>query len=89
MRLRYAADVRTLIWTFVFTPGLAALLYARPHLVPALGWVSCYLALACGVIAHNHNHCPTFESKRANTIFAAWIRSSTATPRSRGSRRTT
>ncbi|MBK6693752.1 MAG: fatty acid desaturase [Myxococcales bacterium] len=73
MRLRYASDVRTLLWTFVLTPALAALLYARPALVPYLSWVSCYFALACGVIAHNHNHCPTFESKRANSIFAGWI----------------
>jgi fatty acid desaturase len=73
MRLRYAADVRTLVWTFVFAPGLAALLYARPDLIGKLWWVSCYLALACGVIAHNHNHAPTFVSKRANSVFANWI----------------
>lgn len=73
MRLRYAADVRTLFWTLVLAPGLAALLYARPELIPYLAWVSCYLALACGVIAHNHNHCPTFESKPVNSAFANWI----------------
>src|SRR6476646_7962464 len=73
MRLRYAADVRTLVWTFVFAPGLAALLYARPELIGKLWWVSCYFALACGIIAHNHNHAPTLESTRANSIFANWI----------------
>lgn len=50
-----------------------ALQYARPELVPYLSVVSCYFALACGVIAHNHNHCPTFASKRANQLFALWI----------------
>lgn len=73
MRLKYAADVRTLIWTLIFTPGLAALLYARPNLIPSLWWLSCYFALACGVIAHNHNHAPTFESKPLNSFFANWI----------------
>ncbi|MFO0672234.1 MAG: hypothetical protein U0235_21845 [Polyangiaceae bacterium] len=67
MRLKYAADVRTLIWTLLFTPGLAALLYARPNLISSLWWLSCYFALACGVIAHNHNHAPTFESKPLNS----------------------
>jgi beta-carotene hydroxylase len=47
--------------------------FANPALVPYLGWLSAYFALACGIIAHNHNHCPTFTSKRANTLFALWI----------------
>ncbi len=70
---RNAADYRTLLWTFVLTPAVVAIQYARPALVPYLWWVSCYFALACGVIAHNHNHCPTFASKRTNELFAAWI----------------
>lgn len=73
MRLRSAADVRTLFWTLVLTPGLAALLYAKPNLISSLWWVSCYFALACGIIAHNHNHCPTFEKKPVNSAFAIWI----------------
>lgn len=73
MRLKYAADLRTLLWTLVLAPGLAVLLYLRPELVSKLSWVSCYFALACGVIAHNHNHCPTFESKKVNSAFANWI----------------
>src|SRR6187402_3209569 len=70
---RFAADYRTLLWTMVLTPGLVALQFARPDLVPYLFWVSCYLALACGVIAHNHNHCPTFKAKQANQLFGNWI----------------
>jgi fatty acid desaturase len=70
---RFAADYRTLFWTLVLTPAVVALQFARPELVPYLWWVSCYFALACGVIAHNHNHCPTFKDKRLNQLFANWI----------------
>jgi fatty acid desaturase len=73
MKPRFAADYRTLLWAFVLTPGFVALQFARPELVPYLFWVSAYFALACGVIAHNHNHSPTFRNKRMNEVFAAWI----------------
>ncbi len=68
MGLRFAADVRTLIWVALAAVLLAAQ-FARPELAPYLFWLSMYFALACGVIAHNHNHCPTFKGKRANEIF--------------------
>jgi len=68
MRLRFAADYRTLLW-LVFTIALVAVQYARPDLVKWLWWVSCYFALSMSVIAHNHNHCPTFTGKAANQIF--------------------
>jgi fatty acid desaturase len=51
--------------------GLAQ--YARPDLVIYLCPLSCYLALSAGVIAHNHNHCPTFKSRRMNGIFGNWL----------------
>src|SRR5882724_1739247 len=70
---RFAADYRALLWTLVLTPGVVALQFARPELVPYLWWVSCYFTLSCGVIAHNHNHCPTFSGKRANNLFGNWI----------------
>lgn len=70
---RYAADYRTLIWTFFLTPGFVALAYARPDFALYLCPINCYFALACGVIAHNHNHCPTFGKKIVNQIFANWI----------------
>jgi fatty acid desaturase len=70
---RFTADYRTLFWAFVLTPAFVAIQFARPELAPYLFWISAYLALACGVIAHNHNHCPTFAHKTANQVFATWI----------------
>ena len=70
--LRNAADRRTILWVLL-APVVVAVQYARPDLVPYLSAVSCYFALACGVIAHNHNHCPTFASKQMNQAFAIWI----------------
>jgi beta-carotene hydroxylase len=68
MRPRFSADYRTLLW-IVLTMATVAVQFARPDLAKWLWWVSCYFALACGVIAHNHNHCPTFASKGANQVF--------------------
>ncbi len=72
MRPRNAADYRTLLWVII-APALVAVQFARPELVKYLWWVSAYFALACGVIAHNHNHCPTFKGKLQNQIFGNWI----------------
>jgi beta-carotene hydroxylase len=72
MRPRYAADYKTLLWV-TLPPIVVAIQYARPDLIAYLCWLSCYLALACGCIAHNHNHCPTFAGKNANQIFGNWI----------------
>jgi fatty acid desaturase len=72
MGLRYTADWRTLLWTAI-GPAVVALQFARPDLVPYLWWISCYFALSFGVIAHNHNHCPTFTGRRANDVFGAWL----------------
>jgi beta-carotene hydroxylase len=69
---RNPADYRTLLWVLL-APTLVAIQFARPELVPYLSWLSFYFALACGIIAHNHNHCPTMRGKRANHVFAAWI----------------
>jgi fatty acid desaturase len=69
---RHAADYRTLLWVCI--PAiLVGTQYARPDLIPYLAWFSAYFALACGIIAHNHNHCPTFANKRMNQVFAGWI----------------
>jgi fatty acid desaturase len=72
MRPRFAADYRTLLWVF-FAAALVAIEFVRPELAKYLFWLNAYLALACGVIAHNHNHCPTFAGKRANQVFAIAI----------------
>jgi fatty acid desaturase len=69
---RHAADYRTLLWVLL-APLVVGLQFARPQWVPYLFLVSCYFAISAGVIAHNHNHCPTFPNKRANNWFGNWI----------------
>jgi beta-carotene hydroxylase len=54
-------------------PVVALSLYAAPGLIPYLCPLACYLALSAGVIAHNHNHCPTFRDRRLNDVFAVWL----------------
>jgi beta-carotene hydroxylase len=73
MRLRDRSDVRTMIWAFALMPGVTATQYLVPR---AAGWllpISMYIAYCAGVIAHNHNHCPTFVGRRANALFSMWI----------------
>lgn len=69
---RNAADYRTILWTLV-PPVLIAVQYARPELIPWLLIPTMYFALSCGIIAHNHNHCPTFKSRDMNQLFGNWI----------------
>jgi len=71
--LRNPADVRTLVWTLVLMPGAAVTQYVWPSLAGWLAPLSIYLAYCAGVVAHNHNHAPTFVSRRANATFSAWI----------------
>jgi fatty acid desaturase len=47
----------------------AVLQYIRPDLIIFVLPFSCYLGIACGTIAHNHNHRPTFVGRRANSAF--------------------
>ncbi len=68
MRLRNSADYRTLLWV-AMAGALVLLQFNWPQTVLYVLPFSCYLAIACGTIAHNHNHCPTFDSKRANNVF--------------------
>jgi fatty acid desaturase len=73
MKLRNPADRRTLLWAFVFFPGVALAQYALPALA---GWtlpLSLYLAYCAAIFSHNHNHCPTFAGRRSNAFFSAWI----------------
>ncbi len=73
MKLRNTADVRTLLWAFVLFPGVAALVYANP----AHAWwfipLSLYTGFSSGVLAHYHNHCPVFASRRVNALYSIWI----------------
>jgi fatty acid desaturase len=70
---RRAEDYRTLMWVFVLAPSLVALHYLEPRWGLALLPLSCYFAIAAGVIAHNHMHRPVLRSKWANEVFSAWI----------------
>ncbi len=72
MFLRYSADRRTVAWA-VAMPIVALLPYARPDLAVWLWPLSCYLALSAGVIAHNHNHTPTFRDRKLNAAFGNWL----------------
>ena len=72
MNLRHRSDIRTLVWAFALMPGLVFLTFVRPS---AAGWllpVSLYASYSAAVIAHNHNHCPTFTGRRMNAAFSTW-----------------
>ena len=71
--LAYQEDRRTLVWTLLCMPGLGALHYAFPSLSWVLLPFSLYFSLAAAVIAHNHNHCPTFTRDWLNIAFGNWI----------------
>ncbi len=68
MILRNSADYRTVLWVFA-TAAIAVVQYLWPATIIYALPFSCYLGIACGVIAHNHNHRPTFVSRRANNAF--------------------
>ena len=73
MKLRFAADYRTLVWAFIFFPGAALVQYVWPQLV---GWmlpISLYLGFCAGVFSHNHNHCPTFYNRKLNAFYSNWV----------------
>src|SRR5688572_4010997 len=61
------ADYRTLLWV-AMAVVLVAVQYANSHLlwVFLLAIPNAYFAMCCGIIAHNHNHCPIFPSQRMN-----------------------
>lgn len=69
---RNSADYRSLLWAAMMPVVVIAQL-ANPKLVPFLSPVAFYFAMAAGTMAHNHNHCPVFKSKRMNSIYATYI----------------
>ncbi len=73
MRLRFSEDRRTLVWAFVLFPLVPALAYAHPALTLWLVPLALYTSYCSGVLAHNHNHTPTFVARRANEAYAAWL----------------
>jgi beta-carotene hydroxylase len=73
MTLRHRADWRTLAWAFGLMPAFVIAQYRWPMLA---GWflpLAMYGSYSAAVIAHNHNHCPTFVSRRQNQLFSSWI----------------
>jgi len=73
MRLRHRADVRTLVWAFLLFPSVPLVAYVQPELAPWLLPVALYLAYCAGVLTHNHNHGPVFESRSVNRAYGAWL----------------
>jgi fatty acid desaturase len=73
MKLRFAADFRTLLWALVLFPSVTLAPWANPHLLPWTLPLSMYVGFCAGVFAHNHNHCPTFHDRAANGAFSAWV----------------
>ncbi len=69
--LKNKADVRTVLW-LVLASAEVAFAFARPELRWWFLPSACYFALAAGIIAHNHNHCPTFQNRRANDWLNHW-----------------
>ncbi len=69
--MRYSADIRTILWLAMAT-AVACASWLVPALRPWLVAPGCYFALCAGVIAHNHNHSPTFKSRRANGLLNNW-----------------
>ena len=68
MFVRNRSDYRTVVWVTTAV-ALVVAAFARPDWALYLSPLSCYVAVACGVIAHNHNHCATFTTKRMNNGF--------------------
>jgi beta-carotene hydroxylase len=73
MRLRHGADVRTLLCALLLMPALTVVQFAWPSAIGTLVPLQLYFGFVAGVIAHNHNHCPTFVDRRANALFSAWL----------------
>ncbi len=63
-----SSDYRSVVWVLLAITFVAAQ-YWNPAWVIYLSPISCYLAIACGTIAHNHNHRPTFSNRHWNSAF--------------------
>jgi beta-carotene hydroxylase len=71
--LRHRADWRVLLWALVLFPLAGFAPYLYPRLVPWMLPLSLYYGFCAGVFSHNHNHCPTFKSRKLNAFFSAWL----------------
>ncbi len=70
--LRYAADIRTLMYMAV-TTALLVVQWSRETFSPVLFIASLFMAVSVSVIAHNHNHLTIWKSKTANAITDYWL----------------
>jgi fatty acid desaturase len=68
MPIRNPADYRSIAWV-AFAVLLVVAQYCNPDWIVYLCPVGCYVAIACGTIAHNHNHRSTFTSRRWDNAF--------------------
>jgi fatty acid desaturase len=73
MRLRFAADLRALLWALVLLPGASALAWGYPQRLAWIVPLALYAGFCAGVLAHYHNHCPVFRGRRANALYSIWI----------------
>jgi beta-carotene hydroxylase len=73
MKLRFWADIRTLIWAGLLLPLGPGLAFWRPALLPWLVPLLLYGSYSSGVLSHNHNHCPVFVGRRSNLLYGAWL----------------
>lgn len=70
--MRQRSDVRTLVWALL-APLVMVASYVRPEWLAVTVPLSCALGLIGAVVAHNHNHCPTFRTRGLNQAFGAYI----------------
>ncbi|MCY7362012.1 MAG: fatty acid desaturase [Ignavibacteria bacterium] len=71
-KLRFTADVKTLIYMFVTTA-----LFAGQWLVfgfnPVVYIIYLFMSVAVAVIVHNHNHLPIWKNEKLNIITDSWL----------------
>ncbi len=72
MKLRFAADVRALVWAVLLFPAAATLPYLLPRHVAWVLPLALYAGFCAGVLAHYQNHCPVFHGRRTNALYAIW-----------------
>jgi len=70
--LRYATDIRTLIYMAI-TTALLVVQWSRDSFSPVLFTACLFMAVSVSVIAHNHNHLTIWKSKSLNALTDYWL----------------
>lgn len=70
--LRYAADIRTLVYISI-TTALLVVQWRLHEVQPILYITSLFMAVSVSIIAHNHNHLPIWKSRFLNQLTDYWI----------------